>query len=110
VQVSGTTGSLPEPLATHAYRIAVEALTNAVRHASATQVHARIGADGGALVLDVCDDGGGLEPGSGRAGTGLQAMHSRAASLGGRLHVGPGPGGRGTHVLLEIPLPEGARQ
>ena len=110
VRVSGTTGALPEPLATHAYRIAVEALTNAVRHASATQVHARIGADGGALVLDVCDDGGGLQPGSGRAGTGLQAMHSRAASLGGRLQLGPGPGGRGTQVHLEIPLPEGVRQ
>jgi signal transduction histidine kinase len=109
VQVSGTAAPLPEPLATHAYRIGVEALTNAVRHASATRVHARIGGHAGALVLEVCDDGGGFEPRPGRAGTGLQSMHSRAASLGGRLQVGAGPGGRGTRVQLEIPLSEGAR-
>ena len=109
VDVSGSAPPLPEPLATHAYRIGVEALTNAIRHAGATHVHARIGGHAEALVLDVCDDGGGFEPRPGRAGTGLQAMHSRAASLGGRLQVGPGPGGRGTRVHLEIPLQEGAR-
>jgi signal transduction histidine kinase len=109
VDVSGSAPPLPEPLATHAYRIGVEALTNAIRHAGATHVHARIGGHAEALVLDVCDDGGGFEPRPGRAGTGLQAMHSRAASLGGRLQVGPAPGDNGTRVHLEIPLSEGAR-
>jgi signal transduction histidine kinase len=109
VRVSGAAGPLPEPLATHAYRIGVEALTNAVRHAGATSVHARIDGHAKTLVLDVCDDGGGFQPRRGRTGTGLQAMHSRAASLGGRLQVGPGPGDRGTHLHLEIPLSEGAR-
>ena len=107
VRVSGTAGPLPEPLATHAYRIGVEALTNAVRHAGARRVHAEIGGDAGALVLTVCDDGRGMPQPPGRSGTGLQAMHSRAASLGGRLDVGPGPGGRGTRVHLDIPRPEG---
>jgi signal transduction histidine kinase len=109
VQVSGTAAPLPEPLATHAYRIGVEALTNAVRHARATWVHAEIDRHDGALVLDVCDDGSGFQPRSGRATTGLQAMHSRAASLGGRLQVSRGPGGRGTRIHLEIPLSEGVR-
>jgi signal transduction histidine kinase len=109
VQVSGTAAPLPEPLATHAYRIGVEALTNAVRHARATWVHAEIDRHDGALVLDVCDDGSGFQPRSGRATTGLQAMHSRAASLGGRLQVSRGPGGRGTRIHLEIPLSAGVR-
>ena len=60
------------------------------------------------LVLDVRDDGSGLPDTYGHDGTGLQAMRSRAASLGGVLRVGPRLDGRGTHVYLEIPQPEGA--
>ena len=108
VEVRGSARPLAEPLGTHAYRVGVEAMTNAVRHARATRVRAQVSNRAGRLVVDVCDDGTGLPPAPRRAGTGLQAMQSRAASLGGTLQIAPGPGGRGTHVHLEIPHPEGA--
>jgi len=108
VEVRGCSPDLPEPLATHAYRIGVEAVTNAVRHAGAGRIEVTVGARGDHVVLDVCDDGDGLPDGPPRRGAGLLAMHSRAASVGGRLHLGPGPHGRGTRVHLEIPHRNGA--
>lgn len=83
-------------------------MTNAVRHSGAAYVVLQGSAEGRWLVLDVRDDGSGLPDTYGRDGTGLQAMRSRAASLGGVLRVGPRLDGRGTHVYLEIPQPEGA--
>lgn len=110
IEVEGAVGQLPEPLATHAYRIGVEAMTNAVRHSGAAHVELHVRAEDRRLLLDVRDDGVGPPADRRRDGTGLQAMHSRAASLGGRLRVGPRPDGDGTHVQLEIPRSEGAPQ
>ncbi len=108
VVVEGEAGLLPEPLATNAYRIGVEAITNAVRHAGASRVRAVVTDAPERLRLEVVDDGRGLPGGTDCAGTGLLAMRSRATTLGGTLEVGPGPGGRGTRIHLEIPRPKGA--
>jgi signal transduction histidine kinase len=101
-------GSVPDldPLhAAHAYRIAAEAMTNAVRHANAASVEVRLGTSApGRAVLTVSDDGCGMpavvRPGS----TGLLAMRNRARTIGGDLTLEEGPGGSGTLVAIEFPV------
>jgi signal transduction histidine kinase len=87
------------------FRIAQEALTNVVRHAQASLVEIRLGAEGGELVLSVRDDGRGFDPDS-RAGAetlGLAGMRERAALLGGALTIAAAPGG-GTLIRAVVPL------
>ena len=83
-----------------AYRVAMEAATNAVRHAGADRVSVRLFWENG-LVVEVEDDGSGIEPPV-RQGVGLRAMADRADELGGSTTVGPGTGG-GTVVRLWLP-------
>ncbi len=92
---------LPAAVEVAAYRIAVEALTNVVRHAGARTCRVRIRA-GDDLVIEVVDDGRGLRPEQ-RPGTGLESMHERAAELGGTLSIGEQPGG-GVRVTARLPL------
>lgn len=83
-----------------AYRIAVEALTNAVRHSGATTIDLRVEVDG-ALALAVEDDG----PASAAEwvpGVGLISMRERAAELGGSVEAGPRVGGG--RVAVRLPL------
>jgi signal transduction histidine kinase len=84
-----------------AYRIAVEAVTNSVRHAGAQICHVQVAADG-ALRLEVVDDGSGIDEGT-PPGVGLAAMRERAAEVGGSCTVAPADG-RGTRVLAVLPL------
>ncbi len=88
-----------------AYRIAVEAVLNAVRHADARSVTCRMAVEGAALVVEVCDDGCGPEPGrrGGSTGLGLASMRERAEELGGSFTV-TGAAGRGTQIRAELPL------
>ncbi|WP_018350530.1 GAF domain-containing sensor histidine kinase [Longispora albida] len=86
------------------YRIAQEALHNAVRHAHASTVDVRLTGLGALVVLRVADDGAGFDPGeAGQASRrlGLASMRERARSAGGRLTIDSGPGG--TTVKLEVP-------
>jgi signal transduction histidine kinase len=84
-----------------AYRIAVEAVTNSVRHAGATSCRVQVAADG-ALRLEVVDDGSGITDGT-PPGVGLAAMRERAAEVGGSCTVAPADG-HGTRVLAVLPL------
>jgi len=97
---------LPAAVEVAAYRIAIEAITNAVRHAGARRCHVRIIADT-ALEVQVTDDGHGW---AGRLipGVGIRSMRERAAELGGTLTIEPMPGG-GTSVLARLPLTTGTR-
>ncbi len=104
ISVTGHTPSLPPLVAAHVYRIGAEALTNALRHAQATAIEVSMEANDGKLRLEIADDGRGLPAEFRHGASGLLAMDSRAATVGGRLVVGPRPGGRGTRVLLEVPL------
>ena len=88
-----------------AYRIVVEAVRNAVRHAEATAVAVDARVVGEDLMLLVADDGIGL--GGAPAGVGRRAMAERAEELGGSVAIGDRPGG-GTSVTARIPL-RGAR-
>ncbi len=83
------------------YRIAQEALTNAVRHADAETIVLTVAADNGHLRLEVRDDGCGFDPRSRSSpALGLAGMEERAIALGGRFTIDSGPG-RGTVVTLE---------
>ena len=86
------------------YRIAQEALTNAVRHADATRVQISLTVDDERLRLEVRDDGRGFDPAHRRTSAlGLLSMEERALALGGRLEITSAPR-RGTTIALECPL------
>ena len=94
---------LPAAVEVVVFRVAQEAMTNAVRHADACTVHVRLQAAKGVILLEVSDDGRGAvaaRPG----GVGLTSMRERADEIGGRLDVQSGPA-EGTIVRLEAPVP-----
>ena len=100
----------PPPLGAEAsgevFRIAQEALQNALRHAAAGHIRVELGAESGRLVLTVADDGTGFDTAAiaavrGRR-LGLTSMEERATGLGGRLAIASRPGA-GTTVRLEVP-------
>ncbi|MGH3765485.1 MAG: sensor histidine kinase [Pseudonocardiaceae bacterium] len=92
---------LPAAVEVAAYRIAVEALNNAVRHAGAVRVDLRLVVNG-ALEIAVSDDGPG-GAGSWAAGVGLCSIGERTAELGGQWRAGPADGGGGL-VWARLPL------
>lgn len=104
--VTGDLPPLPAAVEVAAYRIGVEALTNVVRHASATGCRLLLehGDPDGSPVLRVTveDDGVGL-PVQRRPGVGLAAMAERVAVLGGTFSTTAQTGG-GTRVCAELPL------
>jgi signal transduction histidine kinase len=97
---------LPAAVEVAAYRIALEALTNIIRHARARTGAVRFGVahqgSAAALQVEIEDDGAGL-PTAPRAGVGLRSMRERAEELGGTLRVEPRPAG-GTRVVALLPL------
>jgi two-component system NarL family sensor kinase len=84
-----------------AYRIVVEAMTNAVRHAAATRCEVRLAVAPTTLGIEVADNGRGMgdDP---RAGIGLESMRERAAELGGAWRIESTEGG--VHVIASLPL------
>lgn len=94
---------LPLPAKEALYRIAQEALHNAVRHAQAQSVHLRLACYPDSVTLAVADDGVGFDPGGDFDGhLGLRSMRERALRLGGRLSVDSQPG-HGTRIEVRLP-------
>jgi signal transduction histidine kinase len=87
------------------YRIAQEALHNALRHGAPSEVTVTLRAEDHTLVLEVADDGRGFDPAAPSRRLGLASMRERARAAGGRLDVVSGPGA-GTRVRLEVPTNE----
>jgi PAS domain S-box-containing protein len=88
--------------ATHLYRIAQEAVNNAVKHSGAHHIRMRLNGSEGALELQVEDDGRGIPIGPGRAeGMGLHIMDYRARTIGGSLEIQPTEAG--TSVSCRVP-------
>ena len=85
-----------------AYRIVIEAVTNAVRHSAADDLQVTLRRDAGALHIEVRDTGVGLAP-SPVLGVGLASMRERAEELGGTCTL-TSTSGRGTVVQARIPL------
>jgi two-component system, NarL family, sensor kinase len=99
-------GELPAAVEAAAYRIAIEAVANVVRHASASACTVRVSAEDGHLQIRVADDGHGMPPDV-HAGVGMSSMRERAAELGGSLRVESRAGG-GTIVTASLPIGEDA--
>ena len=95
---------LPGERAAQVFRIAQEALQNALRHAEAEHIEVRLEGRNGSLTLSVADDGRGFDPGRrGLRGRrlGLTSMEERAEELGGTLAI-ESVEGEGTRVRLEV--------
>jgi signal transduction histidine kinase len=90
--------------AQHLYRIAQEAVANALRHGHPTHIAIDLArADGDRVVLTVRNDGVPLDPGTfRRGGLGLRSMQRRAQRLGGTFEITPRAGG-GAQVRVEAP-------
>ena len=103
IEVSGSesTGALPAAIETAAYRIVVEAMTNAVRHSGGAHCSVLIMADDDAVEAVVRDDGRGLAADR-NPGVGLRSMQERAAEVGGTLSVSSAT--EGTVVSARLPL------
>lgn len=87
-------------VSTQLFRIAQEALTNAVKHARARSISVFLFADRNRITLSVRDDGIGIAaPGPQSKGIGLYTMKSRAAAIGASLEVSERPERSGTQVL-----------
>lgn len=97
---------LPAEVATTAYRIVQEALTNVARHSGVREATVRLWAEDERLYIEIADEGAGFDGGhSANAGvsSGLSGMQERADLLGGQLTVASHPGG-GTRITAELPL------
>ena len=95
---------LPEAEAT-LLRVAQEALANVRKHAHASQVELTLSYIGDTLILDVQDDGVGLDarsPADELSGFGLHSMRERLARLGGSLAIESAPG---EGLTLAVTLP-----
>ena len=103
-----TAPAVSKTMATHLYRIAQEAVTNAVKHARPQSINLRLENDSAQLLLRVDDDGQGIvsEKLPENGGMGLHIMDYRARSIGGRFSVTPGAQG-GTTVCCCVPRQSG---
>jgi signal transduction histidine kinase len=99
---SGLDDNVPAGPAEHLLTVLREALSNAARHANASQVEVSVEADGD-LILRVTDNGSGIRPGTRRSG--LANMADRAQQLGGTLRVSQADAATGTGTLLEWRVP-----
>ena len=90
-EVSGDVSHLPAGVDLAAYRIVQEALTNVLKHAGPATARVVVRAVGGALEIEVCDDGARSSPAG--SGHGLVGMSERAALYGGTVQAGRVPGG-----------------
>jgi signal transduction histidine kinase len=86
------------------FRIAQEAINNAVRHAAPIAITVRLEADEDRLSIEIADDGTGLARTRGRIGGGIDNMRTRARLISARFAIGPGPNNRGTVVRVVLPL------
>ncbi|WP_149830248.1 sensor histidine kinase [Streptomyces tailanensis] len=102
VEVSGDEDGYGAVELTALYRAAQEAVTNARRHARASQVTVVVQLAGDAARLEVTDDGRGFAPDADAAGFGLLGMRERVHLVAGSVDVDSSPGA-GTRVTVTVP-------
>lgn len=99
----GDIGGVPDETVALVWRVAQEAVRNAIRHARATTLDVQVSRSGRRLVLRVVDDGRGFDPAGDRdpATFGLRGLGSLVRDADGRLDVRSRPGS-GTEVVLDV--------
>ncbi|HSL45119.1 MAG TPA: GAF domain-containing sensor histidine kinase [Anaerolineales bacterium] len=102
IDVTDPMPPLPAAVEVAAYRIVLEAFTNAIHHAQATTCDIKVKVENNFLVLEVVDNGKGISANT-HAGVGLTSMRERAAELGGEFLIEKNPAG-GTRVGAWLPL------
>ncbi|MFC7533758.1 GAF domain-containing protein [Actinoplanes sp. GCM10030250] len=103
LETSGPVESaVPDDIVPELVAVLREALSNVARHARAHSVRVSVRTEGGDVVLQVDDDGVGIDPALARGG--VLNMGERAVDLGGAFEVGPRPDGTGTLVMWRVPL------
>jgi len=110
--VNGTSSERWADAEEQLYRIAQEALANAVRHAQAREVRLEICYEDKALVLRISDDGRGFDLDSAidaDGHCGLISMKERAETVGGRLNIATAIG-HGARIEAVVPTPSTERQ
>jgi signal transduction histidine kinase len=91
-------------VATHLYRIAQEAVNNAIRHGKSRNIGIRLAGRNGTGTLTIQDDGEGFtKKQSGQPGVGLSIMNYRADMVGGSVKVQANEG-RGITVTCMFPI------
>lgn len=106
---------MPQAAETALYRIAQEALNNALRHAAAGKIRVDLRGEPGRVWLQVTDDGSGFDPhaaeasGDGELCFGLSSIRERAWLAGGTATIRSTPGA-GSQLTVEIPLEPGGGQ
>jgi len=94
--------SLSAAAEVNAYRIALEAITNAAKHSHARHCTVKFEIEPDLLVIHIQDDGVGM-PKEYRAGVGLRSMRLRAAEIGGQLSI-ESVQPHGTHLIARLPF------
>ncbi len=87
------------------YRVAQEAIGNALKHANASRIEVALQMANGTAKLLVTDDGAGFDPDASQMRAtrlGITSMEERAEAIGGNLRIKSGP--KGTRVQLEVPV------
>ena len=87
------------------YRVAQEALHNALRHAGAGAVCVRLARTARRVTLDIKDDGHGFVAEAPSGGLGLASMRERAAAVGGALSITSGTSGTLVRMTVPVPVP-----
>lgn len=106
MQIEGRPTAVSSGLSLCAYRVVQEALTNTIKHATASTAHVALRWGDGALMIDVSDNGRGapiMAAGATHSGHGIVGMRERVALHGGSVEVGPTPEG-GFAVRASFPL------
>jgi len=109
-EISGEYSDTTDKLRITVYRVVQESLTNISRHAQAARVHvmvARVRERSGrdSILIEVRDDGRGIDPGRSEGGFGLSGMAERVEGVGGKLLV-KSARNSGTKITVSIPLTE----
>jgi signal transduction histidine kinase len=103
LETSGPVESaVPDDIVPELTAVLREALSNVARHARATDVRVSVRVAGNELILQVEDDGVGMDPALARGG--VVNMSERAHDLGGSFEAGPRADGAGTLVTWRVPL------
>lgn len=103
-ETHGALDQLEPTVSVALFRIAQEAINNAVRHAAPSAIMVRLDADDDRLVIEIADDGSGHVKTRKRIGAGIDNMQTRARLISARFTIGSGPDGRGTVVRVVLPL------
>ncbi|ASY59345.1 hypothetical protein SS05631_b52530 (plasmid) [Sinorhizobium sp. CCBAU 05631] len=102
----GALDGLEQTVSVALFRIAQEAINNAVRHAQPTAITVGLRLEAGELAIEISDDGRGLARARGRIGGGIDNMKTRARLISAKFAIGLGDKNRGTTVTVLLPRGE----